>query len=518
MSSTLNNGSLDSHGNKRQIAKLEEAKKAKKTTVTALIVVAVCLVLLVCGLIMNSKFICRQGKAYSVDGMDFTPAEFTFHYYNYYYDYVENVYTNYTDYASMLLPNTSTSLESQEYEDGVTWKEHFQEYCETSLAKDVALYNEGKSVGFTLTEEQEAEYQNEIDSLETSAASMGYSDVNKFMANYYGAACTFDIVKEQLAFLYYATAYNEYYINSLDFSDQEIADKYQERKDYYDSFDYRYLIVYSADVDESAYETDEEVDAAKEAALSEAHDKAESIMNGIHSESDFIAAANEYDAESYPDDDSTFREYNGDLLGSTYGPWLREADRKTGDMELFDISVGTYLVMFVGRTDNGYNTRNLRTIYITPEDVDSDDYADEEDDTAYNAAVEQAKLDAMTKAQDLLDKYLADPTEDNFAALATENSKSSSAYNGGLYSNACKTDLTTEVVAWLFDDARQSGDTELIWSEAASGYYITYYIGEDMPYNLHLAKTTLLDNAKNEWEENLTANSSAKRTWMFSLT
>ena len=504
--------------NKREQAKKQEAAKRKKLRITAIIIVAVCVLLLASALFMNSNLIRRTGTAFKVDGMRFSPAEFTFHYNNYYYDYVEYVYSSAYEYANVLLPDTTQALDAQMYDETKTWKEHFQEYCEECLVRDVALYNEGKELGFEMSAEDMEKYQEEVDGVESSATALGYSDVDKYLAKYYGPACTYDILKEQLLFLYYADSYETYFNESLVFSDEEIRTKYEEKKDIYDSFTFRYYIVYAEDVDESLYDTDEALKEAEDRALAEARAKAEAQAANIHTEQDLIDAARAENSETYGEDDSTRREYDGQLLGSTYGPWLREAEREPLDVGLFDVTVGTYVVMFLDRNDNSYATRNARAIVVNPKAVSTEDYADDEDGSAYDAAVVAAREAALSEAEDLLERFREDPTEENFAQLAIEHSDGTNAADGGLYSNANRSTLTGEPRDWLFDAARKPGDTELIWSEGGGCYYIMYYIGEDMPYNLYLADEQLKRDALNEWEEHLTGSSETKRTWMYSLT
>ena len=107
--------------NKREQAKKQEAAKRKKLRITAIIIVAVCVLLLASALFMNSNLIRRTGTAFKVDGMRFSPAEFTFHYNNYYYDYVEYVYSSAYEYASVLRPDTTQALDAQMYDETKTW-------------------------------------------------------------------------------------------------------------------------------------------------------------------------------------------------------------------------------------------------------------------------------------------------------------------------------------------------------------------------------------------------------------
>ena len=504
--------------NRREQARKQEAAKRKRTRLIVIVVIAVCIVLLASALFMNSNAVRRIGTAYEVGDMRFSPAEFTFHYNNYYYDYVEYVYTDAYQYANVLLPDTTQPLDGQMYNESITWKQHFQEYCEECLTRDVALYREGREVGFEMTAEDMQKYQDEVDGIESSATALGYTNVDKYLARFYGPACTYDILKEQLLFLYYADGYEKYFNENLSFSDEEILAKYEEKKDIYDSFTFRYYLVYGEKVDESQYESDEEFKAAEEKALADARARAEAEAAGIHSEQDMIEAARAENSETYAEDDSTRRVYDGQLLGSTYGPWLREADRKPLDVGLFDVSVGTYVVMFLDRNDNGYATRNARTIRINPTPVNQEDYTDDADNTAYDAAVAAAREDARSEAEELLKRFREDPTEENFAQLAMENSDGTDAPEGGLMTQAGRDTLAGEPGEWLFDAARKPGDAEVIWAENANAYFIVYYIGEDMPYNLHLADEQLKTDAINAWEDQLTVGITTKKTWMYALT
>ena len=96
-------------------------------------------------------------------------------------------------------------------------------------------------------------------------------------------------------------------------------------------------------------------------------------------------------------------------------------------------------------------------------------------------------------------------------------SDGTNAAEGGLLSQAGKSTLTGEPGQWLFDEARKPGDVEMMWSENAGAYYIVYYVGEDMPYNMYLADKQLKTDAMNAWEEQLTDGITAKKTWMYAL-
>lgn len=110
------------------------------------------------------------------------------------------------------------------------------------------------------------------------------------------------------------------------------------------------------------------------------------------------------------------------------------------------------------------NNINVRHILIQPEG-EQDTWTDES-----WAAAEAA-------AQALYDQWLADPSEDAFAALATENTMDpGSAETGGLYEEVAPGDMVTEFNAWCFDSERKVGDHGIV--KTSYGYHIMYFVGQ----------------------------------------
>lgn len=111
------------------------------------------------------------------------------------------------------------------------------------------------------------------------------------------------------------------------------------------------------------------------------------------------------------------------------------------------------------------NNVNVRHILITPEEQNSDGtYTDE----AW-AAAEQ-------KANELLAQWQKDPTEENFAALANQNSDDpGSNTTGGLYEEVRPGQMVTEFDAWCFDTDRKVGDAAIV--KTTYGYHIMFFAG-----------------------------------------
>ena len=111
-------------------------------------------------------------------------------------------------------------------------------------------------------------------------------------------------------------------------------------------------------------------------------------------------------------------------------------------------------------------------------------------------------LAAQTKAEQLYEQWKEDPTEENFAAMANENSDDTgSNTNGGLYENVALGRMVSEIDEWLFDSGRKAGDTELVYVKSSNytGYHILYFSGEGEQYNLEIAKGLQQQDDYEQW-------------------
>jgi hypothetical protein len=146
--------------------------------------------------------------------------------------------------------------------------------------------------------------------------------------------------------------------------------------------------------------------------------------------------------------------------------WLKDASRQSGDATVIvrEDNTKVYVMYFVERQDHDYTARDLHAILV------SADIA--------NGKEEDLKK-AKEEAQKYLDEYLAgEKTAEAFIAIADKNSDEK--VEKSLYENVGKNDVSKEMVAWLYDEARVAGDTALL--EGNAGYYVTYYVGEGDNY------------------------------------
>ena len=421
------------------------------------------------------------------------------------------MYSSYGDYASSFLPDNSQPLSTQIYDEetGQTWEDMFDNLAIESMTKVAATYAEGKKAGYTLTEEQQQELQEELDSVKTNAETYGYS-VDEYLRTSFGASMNDKTYTKLAERIHYADSYDQSVREGYKYSDEELSEYYSDNADRFDTFTYRYFYI-------GPEEYDSEDESAEAAAVAEAQAKAEEYAADIKTEQDFIDAARDYDPDSYGEDESTLRHYQGELLGSIYGDWMKSADRKYGDVTTSTTeNNGTYVVFYMDRSANDYPTVNAYMIQLDAEAVSEDDY--EDDAEGYEAAQQAALDDLKTRAEDLFSQWKSDSdhSAENFVEYVNKNSDTVT-YEDGYAENIYRYAYEDDMDAWLFDSSRKEGDVELFPSSDGSSYFLVYFEGTDMDYCDYLADNELRTNAYNEWIDALTADAKVKKTWLFSL-
>ncbi len=210
-------------------------------------------------------------------------------------------------------------------------------------------------------------------------------------------------------------------------------------------------------------------------------------------------------------------EANYETVGYTsalLADWLFDEDREEGDMDIVEDGDIFYVVVFHERFRDEDKTVKIRHILITPEEVEEEETADDEElteeeqaerDAAHEAAEKAADEAAKEKAEEIYQEWKdGDATEESFAALAKEYTDDSNGEQGGLYERVYEGQMVEEFNDWCFDPDRKPGDTDIV--KTSYGYHIIYYISDDMPR----WEAQVFDNLKSEdynnWTESLTAD------------
>jgi hypothetical protein len=489
-------------------------KKTAKVAVITLIAVAI---LFAGALFINSDLIRQNFAAVNIDGVKYPVTDF-----NYYYETVYAQYYNAMNgtgsFGQSMLPQQGTSLKSQVYDEstGETWADFFKSMALEQMKSDNKTYKAAQAAGYQLSDDDKKKLDDEINQLKQNAYASGYTDFAQYLKSVFGKGMTEAVYRKNAERTSLIQSYTTHVRDSFNYSASDLESYYNEKKDNFDTYTYRYFLVSAADVKDTDYPDTASYDTAKAAAVEAAGVKANEYLAKITDEQTFIAAAREYDPETNKEDSATQRTYQGELLGQTYGPWLEDATRAYGDVATFKSTNGYYVVFYGTRDNNHYLTVNMQQILVKPETIDKSLYASEPNDDKYNADVAKAKQTAQDAAQKIYDEWkAAGATADKLTELTTSHASEISAADSKTQENVYKTQMPKAVSDWLFDPARKAGDNALLYDET-TGYYIVYFEGPGKQYSDVLADKDKRDKDLKTWQDSLTGGD-PKTTWLMTL-
>ena len=504
----------ESGSSPKTLAEREAAVKARKERRTWTIVGVLVALFVVVIVLLNTNLLYTGTTSVTVGDYKFTNAE-----YQYYYTTAYNNFTyQYGSYASLLGLDTSADLDEQTVQSSLftmlgleipeslqpadeeetaefTWDDYFRETALQNMAQVTAIWDAAVKAGYTLSEEAAEEIDSTIASFETMATANNLRGADGYAAVIYGKGVTASLVRELLERAYIAEEYSADIYESFEYSADEINAYYDENADAFDAISFDYYLVEAEKVEvtetvtdeETGEETEETNEEVTDETMAEAEEEADSLLEaaqaGDLSFAEAVTGTMGEEAEA-----TEIKSLFGYSVTSGYGvmaEWLLDSAREPGDMAVLENEgVGYYVVCFNSRSDNSdYNGVAFRHILVNVEDEDEDGEFSEEEIEA-----------AEQKIQEIRDEWISDgETEDAFAALANANSddtgsNGSSLYSteGGLYEHVAKDQMVEPINDWIFDDARQSGDSEIIYVESSNytGYHLVYFVGED-GYSYH---------------------------------
>ena len=480
----LASGGMDRKAQREAEQRAAERKSTILYSTIAILFVAITAFLLV----YNSGILQRKAKAVTVDGETYTADDAAFYYYESYLGFYNSLINQYGSYGPSLLgldpsqPLSSQNAFGSTAEDAQTWEEYFKDQAVETMRFVTAAKKAAKEDGYSLTEEDQASIDSQIENMKSSAKVSGTSYKN-YLVNVYGPLMTTKCFESNLEDYTLATSYANNYSASLTYTEDEVQAVYDADPKDYDNISYLLVTVNgsAATTDEDG-NTIEPTEEEKEAAWEEAKTAAQALLDAYNAGEDLEEAAKAYE------DIATYSSTEKGSYGSSkYVEWCYEDGRQAGDTTIIEDEDNSrcYVVVFNDRFLDETKTVDVRHILIN-----EDSFPSEEDVTD-----EEIKA----KAEEILASW--DGTEEGFAQLAMEYSQDSSASSGGLYTNVPKGQMVESFEEWIFDDARQSGDTGIVKSEY--GYHIIYFVGNEPAQWYTEAESTLRDADYGDWYEEL---------------
>ena len=426
--------------------------------------------------------------------------------YNYYYDSIVYEYTYYANYGYYDLDTTADfATQYTKDDDGneISWLDFFEQQTKERLKLNIYYYEQGVKAGIELTEDQKSNIDQQISSLETTAAQSGQS-INEYISENYGAYCGEATLRKFLEQYYIAGTY--YYQSQIINrpSEEDVNAYFEENKDNYKSVSYAMI--------ETAYDTTDDTtkaaDVKKAQELCDSFSDVASMKAAIPTASadlveSYISAgyfSNEEDAIAALEDSMESTQSKTDVestFSTEVADWLFSDDTAVNSAMVYPNDESAIITIIMKTSEpvldetEVYSVRHILIMPKTEEETTTDEETGEE------VAAEATEADwekAYEDAQSILDEYNnGDKTELSFAKLAEEFSEdtgSTSAgqqgYYGGGYEGTQLGNMVSEFENWATDDSRRYGDVEIVKSE--HGYHIMYFIfnGAEYLYNAQL--------------------------------
>ena len=416
--------------------------------------------------IYNSGVLQRNATAVTIDGENYTAAE-----YSYYYNAVyQSYYQQYGSYTDMLV--TPENLQEQTLNE--------MKFIQAALAR-------AEEEGFTLDEEDEQTIQNQIDAFKTQASAMGKS-YSAYIKQIYGSLVTKSVFEANLRRGMTASLFAQAYQDSLEYTDSDIQTEYEANPNDYDMVDYAYISI-DASPEEQTDEDGNTIEATEDetaAAWEAGQALADELMTAWENGEDVEALVENEDTATYSSSEGAT------YSTATYVEWCFEDGREVGEIGMIE-SEDTgriYIVQFNGRYRDERHSVNVRHVLVTDANLDE--------------GVEATQENLEAKAQEILDTW--DGTEEGFAELANEYSQDTgSNTNGGLYEDVLPGQMVTNFNDWCFDESRQSGDTGIVYNSGTyTGAHIMYFVGEgDLIAWQETVRDALVSRDYSAWEEEL---------------
>ena len=488
---------------KKTLAQEKEAQeKAKSRLRWTLGTIAVVLVVVLV-LIMNSGLMNRI-TAFTVGDKSYTTADVKYRYANQYFSFANQ----YGQYASIFGLDTSNGIRGLEkqpcsmLENGGSWKDYFLNAAREELTHETILNKYAAEKGIALDADDMATIDGAFDGLKEQAESLGYLSGDKMLAANYGSGVNADLIHKAYESSMLASKAAEALSDSFTYTDEQLEEKYKSYEGSEDYFDYAYCYV-SAERVESTDADGNTSSNVTEETLAAAEEKANAVRKTYEDakgDSPAMRLVNAAAAEGESGSQQT--RIQGASLNAAFSAWMMDAARTAGDVTVQPDENGCYVVVFLSRDDNHYNTVNVRHILIQAEADENGSFTDE------------AKEAAKARAEEILAEFEGgDRTEERFAELAEQYSEDvGSNTNGGLYENVAKGQMVEEFDAFCFDSARKAGDTGIVYGENPNyaGYHVMYYVGQGEVYSKVIADTELRTEDTNAWMETAEAANPTK--------
>ena len=490
----------------------QEKKRMKLYTSIFCVVLALMLLLVAVIGVNNSGIIEPRVTALKVGDSEITASELNVYYINAILDFYESA----GSYLPLYGLKTETSLDKQLSMDTVNnWDVYFINSAEETIHYLYSIYNEALAdETFTETERILSDVQASLNLMDESYKESGIN-LNDNLRSRYGKGVTKATYQKVMEVARLANEYYNNFVNSLSYTDDEIAAFDAKDPVANNLYNYSAYILYVEDFLEGGTQNEDGTvtysDEEKAAALAACESAAKFLSEVKHaSAAELEAAAKRLPIHEKEGVSSTMlnqKDVRASSIAANMKDWVTDAARQPGDIAFMErestingeTSVSGYnVVFFEGVNDNTFPLVNVRHILVSFEGGTTDP------NTGAVTYSDDEKAAAKAAAQEIYDAWLAgDATANSFAALAEEKSADAgSKENGGLYNDVYPGRMLTAFNDWCFAEGRQVGDHGMV--ETESGYHIMLLDSfSETSYREYLITNDMMNADVAAWQEAL---------------
>lgn len=288
-----------------------------------------------------------------MDGCELTNGQFQI----YYWQEVYNFLNNYGSIAYYYGLDYTKPLDTQVYQDGVTWQQFFVANALNTWRLYQGLAVEAKDAGFELDAELREMLDNAGSLLEQDAYAAGYDTVDAYVAANLGAAATVDDFIHYLDIQYHGISYLQKLREENAPSEEEVEAHFTENEESYlengvareDKYvDVRHVLIMPEGADSSTIRSETFSDEAWEAGRVKAEELLANWEQGDKSEDSFARLAMEHSQDGSASNGGLYTGIAKGQMVENFENWCFDENRKTGDYGLVETEFGYHLMYFVG--------------------------------------------------------------------------------------------------------------------------------------------------------------------------
>ena len=409
---------------------------------------------------------------------------------------------------------------------GKTWRDTLVDETADNIMEQILFNNDAKKNGFGEFSQAARAAEMEANELSDSAKQNGYPSVSSYLAAAYGTGMSLRAYRQFLQNEIMVEEYQEYVKQfNLMPTNEEVRDDYDKNPNQYKLADFNFYF-FSAETD----------DDGKAKNLDEVKKQAQKVADAAKDSDSFTQAVidvlKERKEDSYAEalekgEDTTFHEgMTASYLSSLnekVTAYLFQEDN-VGKAGIIEMDTGYYAVLLDALYQDTTATVSYRTLTLnvdTPDDATDDQIAKAVSDVEAKANnlvgstrlsnfefynLVKANTDLSTEI--LSGGYVADGVLTNFVPSEEDEEMPEEEEEDAGETTAEKDEAKEAVGNWLFDSARQEGDTYV--SVASDKKTVTiYFFINNVPSWAANSRSSIVSNRYTTWEEGIKGNSPA---------